>query len=185
MIDREELIAILQKGNGLEPIKAVNRLLRKDESLTELVIEEALNPESPVGKNAVWTLEYLTRRKRRTVKPHLQRIISEIPKLTDPRQQALFLRMLAHFRLTLDEIGPLINFLIECLRKREEVSYYPYYSMQIMEQIIRKEPYFAREFHLAAKEAYPLYTKFYVKRKADLFLAKCKKAMDRIGESVD
>lgn len=181
-MNREELLEILAEGNGLKPVKAVNRILRKDESLTELVLEEALNPESPEGRNAAWTVEYLTRRKRRTINPHIDRIISSIPSVHDARQRAQLLHMLTHFRLSPKQLGPLLNHLIECLRKVDEVNYLAYYSMQLLRKVVKREAYFAREFKLAVTEALPLYDKYYLTRMAGLLIADCEKAMIKIGE---
>jgi hypothetical protein len=184
-MDREELLKILAEGNGLKPIKAVMRNLRKDESLTELVLEEALNPESPQGRNAAWTVEYLTRRKRRTINPHMDKIIAAIPAVHDARQQARLLHMLTHFRLSPRQLGPLLNHLIECLRKVDEVNYLAYYSMQLLRKVVKKEPYFAREFKLAVTEALPLYDKYYLTRMAGLLISDCDKAMIELGEDPD
>jgi len=170
------LLQELAKGNGLTPIKAVNRFIRKDESLLDLVMQEALNPTSPQGKNAAWTLEYMCRRKRRTVKPYIPTIISTIPELTDFRQQAILLHLLIRFKLDADTLGPILNFCIDSLRRIEEASYLPYYSMQIIAQVVKQEPELSREFQLAIEEAMPLYEKFYVKRMANITIAICEKA---------
>jgi hypothetical protein len=176
---REELLFELSQGNGLTPIKAVNRLIRKDESILDLVIDEALNPSSPQGKNAAWTLEYMCRRKRRTVKPHIPVIIATIPELTDFRQQAILLHLLLRFKLHAETLGPILNFCIDSLRRIEEASYLPYYSMQLLGQVVKQEPELSREFQLAIEEAMPLYEKFYVKRMAKLTIAMCEKASEK------
>lgn len=181
-MNRDELIEILSQGNGLAPIKNVNRLLRKDESLTELVLEEALNPDSPQGKNSAWTLEYMCRRKRRTIKPHIDAIIAAIPTLTDFRQQSILLHLLIHFKLSAEQLSPLLNFLIEGIRRQEEADYMPYYSLQLLGQVVKQEPAFAREFKFAIEEACETYSKFYVQRMARIVMEKCEKADPSILE---
>ncbi len=139
-------------------IEEIRELALSDNGFMNLLIKISLSNEPRSNWRAAWVIYHITTENREKIIPFIPEIVKKMPAFKYHSQVGCYMRLLLELDIDFNEMGVLVDFCIEQLKKEKNPPYIKHYSIKMLVQICEQIPELKREIVLIIKEELTRFT---------------------------